>query len=278
MNDILTLSCTFIERHPVEAAQIVERFPLETAVAFLKALPTQTAASLLRIVNPFTVTQLLAFMTPQQTAEICQMLPLATVSALLRRIGADQRRDVLEWLPLDFAAPLQGVMRYAEGTVGALMKTRILVLPNDITVEEGLARLRQNPDRIFDYTYIVDRAQKLTGFVKVRHLMLAQSGDPISMVMKKITGTLKPQMGPISIVTHPGWRTLHALPVVDAEGVFLGAVAYSTLRKLEDEAEDSQLPASARDAGKALGELYWLGIAAFFKGATAAIGSENRRR
>jgi magnesium transporter len=274
----LELSYTFIDRHPVEAAQIFERLSFEAAAGFLNTAPASTAASVLKAVNPLTASQVLGVMVPSQTASICQTMPLGMVSALLRRLDPDKRQKLMEALPADFSTPLQRVLHYSEGTAGALMKTRILVLPDDITVAEGLERLRRHPEQIFDYTYIVNRNQGLVGFVNVRHLMLAQPETKVSAVMKKTIGRLRPQMGRKAILTHPGWRTGHALPVVDENEIFLGAVSYQTLRQLENEVEAVQPDARGGDAGKALGELYWLGISAFLKGAAAAIEGDKKSK
>lgn len=278
MNYDLELSYTFIDRHPVEAAQIFERLSFEAAAGFLNAAPAHSAALLLKAVNPFTASQIMEVMAPNQIASVCQTLPLGTASALLRRIDAPKRQLFLEALPSDLSGLLQRVLRYAEGTAGALMKTRILVLPDDIAVAEGLERLRRHPEQIFDYTYVINRNQVLVGFVSVRHLMLAQPDSIVSAIMQKNTEKLRPQMGQKMILEHPGWRNVHALPVVDENDVFLGAVSYQTLRKLENEVEEIQPAARAGDAGKALGELYWLGISAFLKGATAAIEGEKKNR
>jgi magnesium transporter len=278
MNTDQELSYTIIDRHPVEAAHTFERFSFEAAGEFLNAAPAHTAALLLKALNPFSASQILEAMAPNQTASVCQLLPLSTVTALFRRIDAPNRKRFLEALPSDLSGLLQRVLRYAQGTAGALMKTRILVLPDDITVAEGLERLRRHPEQIFDYTYIITRDQVMVGFVKVRHLMLARPESMMSAVMKKTTARLRPQMGKKSILAHPGWRHVHALPVVDENGVFLGAVSYQTLRKLENEVEEIQPTTHAGDAGKALGELYWLGISAFLKGASAAIEGEKKNR
>lgn len=278
MNTDQELSYTIIDRHPVEAAQLFEGLSFEVAAGFLNEAPAHTTALILKNINPFSASQILEVMAPNQTASVCQALPLGTVAALFRRIDAPKRQRFLEALPSDLSGLLQRVLRYAEGTAGALMKTRILVLPDDITVAEGLESLRRHPEQIFDYTYIINRDQVMVGFVKVRHLMLARPESIMSAVMKKTTERLRPQMGRNTILAHPGWRNGHALPVVDENGVFLGAVSYQTLRKLESEVDEMQPTSHTGDAGKALGELYWLGISAFLKGVTAAIEGEKKNR
>ena len=277
MNDDLELCYAFINNHPVDAVQIMERISFEEAVDFLNATPPDVAAVVFKAMNPFTASNVLEIMDIEQAATIFQMLPVAFTSALLRRVNVQKQQILLKNLPADLAGAMQRVLRFAEGTAGALMKTQIIVLSDDITAAEGLNRLRQNPEQIFDYIYIVNRDQVLTGYVNVRHLLLANPAEKVSVVMQKIVGKLSPNMKHKAILTHPGWRNAHALPVVDENDVFLGAVSYRTLRKLEEEFEEMLPAARTGDAGKALGELYWIGISAFIKGATAAVETEKKR-
>jgi Mg/Co/Ni transporter MgtE len=276
MNDDLELCYAFINNHPVDAVQIIEQISFEEAADFLNAAPPDVASVVFKAMNPFTASNVLEIMHIEKAATICQVLPTGIASALLRRVNAQKQQILLENLPADLAGSMQRVLGFAQGTAGALMKTRIMVLPDDITAAQGLNRLRQHPEQIFDYIYTVDRDQVLTGYVNVRHILLANPAEKVSAVMQKIVGRLSPNMKHKAILTHPGWRNAHALPVVDENDVFLGAVSYRTLRMLEEESEEMLPAVRAGDAGKALGELYWIGISAFIRGATAVVETEKK--
>jgi hypothetical protein len=62
-------------------------------------------------------------------------------------------------------------------------------------------------------------------------------------------------VGRASIVSDPGWRTAHALPVVDDQGRYLGAIRYKTLRSLEDAIHHRK----ESEPAQALGELFSVG-------------------
>jgi hypothetical protein len=71
---------------------------------------------------------------------------------------------------------------------------------------------------------------------------------------------------------------VHALPVVDANGHFLGAIRYSAFRKLE--AEAGRAPSGhdpSRTAG-ALAEIFLLGAAAVARTAESALLAPAARR
>jgi hypothetical protein len=71
-----------------------------------------------------------------------------------------------------------------------------------------------------------------------------------------------------TIMAHPGWRDLDALPVVDAEGIFFGIVRHRTVRRLTGTVTgDGVEPVVG--ALVHLGELYWTGMSAFLAGVSA---------
>jgi len=61
------------------------------------------------------------------------------------------------------------------------------------------------------------------------------------------------------IVAHPGWQRVHALPVVDQGNLYLGAVRYATLRRLELELQGD--PKDRLVSARALTEVFSLGAA-----------------
>lgn len=68
------------------------------------------------------------------------------------------------------------------------------------------------------------------------------------------------------IIKNPGWEKYHSMPVVDYQGKFLGVILYSTLKKMEKRFEKALNSEEMLLTGSDLGELYSLGISAFFSG------------
>jgi hypothetical protein len=89
-------------------------------------------------------------------------------------------------------------------------------------------------------------------------------------------GKLVPNANSETILAHPDWRIYHELPVVDQAGVFLGLISYQVVRRLEEEVHENARSTPLSDAGKALGELYWVGMSAFLKGAASVMKPEKK--
>ena len=213
-------------------------------------------------------------LSAQRFSQLIAALPVDCGARLLRRLEAKRREHLLEQTPADTAALLRRILRYPEESAGALMDPRALALPEDITAAEALARIRRSPRHALYYLYITNREQKLVGVLNLRELMLAAPRELLSAAMRRDLTTLTALMGSTAIIDHPGWRNVHALPVVDDSGIFLGVVRYETLRQLEDSNKPSQRGVNALSTVLSLGELCWVGLAGVLTDLTTAAGAK----
>jgi hypothetical protein len=99
----------------------------------------------------------------------------------------------------------------------------------------------------------VDRDQRLVGAMTLRELLLAPGETPLASLMVSEPYRIRATDDRARVLSHPGWREVHSLPVVDDEGGYLGAIRYRTLREIEEELRSPD----ARDdsASSAFGEL-----------------------
>lgn len=266
----------FIEAHPVDALQILENLPTENTAAFIDTVSGTAAAALISGMNLMAAAEVLAALGRKQQETVCRELPAQIVTSLLRRLDQQKRSLVLGALPGDLSREMEELLGYDAKTAGAIMKTKILVLSTDISAAAALDLLSQRPDQIFDYIYVLDRSQVLLGYLKVRDLYLAAPERRVAEVMRPASNRLRPEMRIGVVLDHPGWARAHALPVVNEEGVFLGAISHITIREMEQQMMERLPRFSTHDAGKALGELYWLGMSAILRGAAAAVESKEK--
>lgn len=268
------LSYRFIKTHPIDAARILEKLSVKEISIFLEGAPSSLTMDVIKLFNPPTAVNCLNSMSTKSCAAIVEQLPPEMASVLLRRMEKGRIENVLTFLTNEKAELLRSLLKYPEGTAGALMDPMVFTLPHDITISEALKRIRKNPENVIYYIYVLNRDHHLVGFLNIRQLMLAASNDPISSIMISSENKLSPQMAYRSILANPGWTELHALPVVDEKGVFLGAIGYRTLRFLEMEAEQATQVKIGSDAGTALGELYWIGLSSLLKGPASIVKSK----
>jgi len=275
MNSELMLSLEFMNNHPLDAARILERLPPEKTASLLKETPLLPAAKVLERMDPGPAIDCLMVLGVKRCGAILEKLSFELASLFLRRMEKSYRESILQSIPPEAADPIRRVLEYPEGTAGSLMTPLVFTVPEDIPAREALKRARRHPQQIIDYIYVLNRENHLAGLVTIRELMLADPDAPISTMMPARIGRLSVRSNRPAILAHPGWREFYALPVVDEKGIFLGAIGYHTLRRLEGEAGEIRMADPEKTAGSALGELYRIGLAGFLKSAVSAAEAED---
>ena len=256
-----SLSEAFLQAHPDDAARLLERFaPQDVAAVLSTCLPSVASAVLQRMVSP-AADDCVSLMSDEHGALVIAELPSARATELLRRMLPERRRAFLEMLPAKCAGPLGRVIQYPPHTAGALVDPLTATFPDDISVEEARDRLAGFTTHVHYYLYVVNREQTLVGVLNLRELMLGRPQALLASMMQRQVVSVPASTSREQIITNPYWQQFHALPVVDAHGVFLGVLRYDVFRRLETEAAPRDAVELALGTILAIGELYWVGLA-----------------
>jgi magnesium transporter len=262
------LARAFLVEHPSDAAQALERLPVDRRVSVLRTSPAESAHALGQMVAS-TAADSLAPLTDTDAAPVLDALPLDTALLLLRRMPIDAAVRLVGALPEKKQEWLRRSLRYPEGTAGALMDPAVLALPDDISVAEARVRLKQQASELLYYLFVVDRTGRLVGVLDMSELMRARMRESLRSVMHARVEHLPAWTPATAVRLHPGWRSFHAMPVTDEQGRLVGAIRYQTLRKLEQDAEGGEGAQRAAATVGALGELFHLGLAGMVEGVAA---------
>jgi magnesium transporter len=234
-----------------DAAQVVRRLSLERSAAALQSLPDDRVAGILELV------------------------PIGAASRIARRLDPERLAAILDEASARLARGIRAMVGFPENSAGALMDPNVMSLPEDLTAREAFERVRERPADARYNIYVVDQAQKLTGVLNLRELFLAKPRTRLCDLMVRGPLALEASADRSVVIGHPGWREVHSLPVVDAEGCYLGAVRYRTLRQLEDQLlRRTEQDASAQEA---LGQLFAAGAGGLLDALTAAGDARERR-
>lgn len=264
------LCVAFVQAHPDQAARAMERLPAGQAAALIEAMPPEAAARALGVMTPAVAADALAQLDPRAAAPVLAELRADRSSLLLRQMEGSRRTGILEQLPPDEVRVLAAMLRYREGTAGALMDPRVLSAPEDSTAAGALRMIRRSPRHRHEYLYVVDR-DRLVGVVSLATLMRARPADQVAAVMTSPVSRLSAQAGRAAILEHPGWRQFRELAVVDEASLLIGAISYETFRALEDEARGRDRQLDAASTVFALGELYWLSLSGMVEGVATVV-------
>jgi magnesium transporter len=262
------LASELVEAHPIDAAQAFERLRPRDVAALLEGLKVSSGAHVLQRMAPTSAAPVLSELDRGRASEILESLPAELGALCLRSMDPSVRDQILATLPGRRARELRSTLSFADGTAGSLMDPEVLALPHDLVVREAVARVREAAGNARYNLYVVDRDQVLVGVINLRELLMARPGERLSSLMRTNVHRLPARADRHAVVTHPGWREVHSLPVVDERGLYLGAIRYRTLRIIEEGLRGT-VPEGGATA-RALGDLFRAGAAAMFEAMAAS--------
>lgn len=270
-----SLADELLRKHPREAARAIERLAAAEGAATLSRCEPAVAAEVLSRLTSISAGPILALMKTARLADAVAQLPPDRAARLSRRLEDAERDALLRELPDASARPLRALLRHPEDSAGALMDPDVLALPLELTVREAIERIRTTPETARYNVYVTDAEQRLVGVVNLREILIAAPRDRLEAIMHRDVHRLPADADRHAIVAHPGWRDVHALPVVDERDAYLGAIRYRTLRRIESELTPS------RDDGttaRALGDLFAtgsIGVLEALVGGRRGVGSRG---
>jgi magnesium transporter len=262
------LATDLVADHPLEAAQAIERLPTRDVAALLERVEIEAGARALQQMALYAAAAVVTELPEARASEVVGQLPTEFAALLLRSVDPAVRERLLAALSSRRARELRSVLACPENTAGSLMDPEVLALPHDLTAKEALVRVRKAAGHARYNVYVVDRDQVLVGVINLRELLMARPGDLLSSLMQTAAHRLAARADRHTIVSHPGWRAVHALPVVDERGRYLGAVRYRTLRRLEDDMRG--VLSEERATARALGGLFRAGASAMLEAMVAS--------
>jgi magnesium transporter len=229
------LSEAFLTAHPEKAAAAIEELELAEAASFLSEASPEAVARVLERMVATHAAECFAAMPVETGAAVLAHVNLYAAASVMRAMEPAAREPLLAGADADVSMALRLLLASPEGTAGALMDPRVKAMPADIDVAEALRRLRSSPGRVLDYIYLVDRDGVLVGVLDMRELMNAPAAQPVIAAAHRRVSRFSAHATRETIVSHPRWRDVHALPVTDDAGRLLGVIRYGTFRRLEEE-------------------------------------------
>ncbi|NNL65353.1 MAG: CBS domain-containing protein [Myxococcales bacterium] len=236
-----------IETHPTQATTVLERLDQTKVIGALERGSVASAATIVERLSPQFATAVVSGARPAVAARILEALPADAATRVVRRLDPDLQEALLEQIDAARARSIRSTLHFREGSAGALMDPDVLALPGELSVRDALRRLRKAPELARYNLYVVDETQRLVGAVNLRELMLARGSHLLVDVMARDPHRVVATADQATVIGHPGWRSVHALPVVDFADAFLGAIRYRVLRRLEEDL----LAARSQDADTA---------------------------
>ncbi|MBV8866517.1 MAG: magnesium transporter [Acidobacteriaceae bacterium] len=155
-----------------------------------------------------------------------RLLPLDEAADLLRRVPARKRSQLLAELDETTRKEVNALLAYKEDVAGGLMNPRFARVRPDMTVDEAIVYLRRQAASVdaIHYAYVLDELQRLLGVLSFRELFAADGSKLVSEVMRTKFVTASEDMDQEALARLFRKLRLLAIPVVDKAGRMQGIV------------------------------------------------------
>ena len=272
MNLDQQLLAQFATDHPAEVTGILAGMSHQEAALVLGDLAPAVAAGLLHYLPSLSAALALEQLSTEDTAAILIAVRPDIAAAILRATPSERQAAVVACFPARLQAAIANLLIYAEDTAGALMDPQVITAFEQEPVCQVLARLQRNPAHALYYLYVVADDQRLVGVVNMRELMGAQPDDSLASICTRHVASIAASATWQTVVEHPAWSSIHALPVVDTAGQFVGVLRYETARALERRQASAAQTDSGSQTASALGEVFGLGLRSVLQWPTSGSG------
>jgi Mg2+ transporter MgtE len=241
-------SKTIADLHPADVAQIISQARTDERSAIFSALSEKTAAESLHELEPVIGAMLLTTIDTKKALSILEKMPSDEVADIIGDLPPEKSEELLRLMRVRKASEIKKLLKHHDETAGGLMTTEFITLPQNLTVEEVIRRLREiAPDaETIYYLYVVDEAEHLIGILSLRNLIISPPDKMISEVMIKHIISVTPEMNQREVAAVISKYNLLAVPVIDPNNKILGIVTV-------DDVIDFILPPFSRRKRQMLG-------------------------
>ncbi len=220
----------------VDLARIVDALSYRESAEIVAALDDETAAETLEEVSDERMADLLEGMDQERAADILEEMTPSAAADALEDLDADVAEQILARMEPEEAEDVKELLAYDGDSVGRSMTTDLVVAFPDDRVEDVIRGLRARdelPDPLTEI-YVVEHndveegmdgiGARLIGIVRIPKLLVTGSDVPLRDILEEVP-TIHVDDPSESAARVLGEYNLTAVPVVDSDGMLVGAVS-----------------------------------------------------
>ncbi len=211
---------------PQQLARIVSGLSKQEGAEVLSSLDEEHAADTLEELSTEQQAQLLSAMPIEQAADLIEEMEPDEAADVLAKVPGPRQEELLEEMDAPESEAVRRLLEYDEDSAGGIMTTNVLTIAPDRPVSEALTVYQTQedaPDFAY-YFFVLDEAEALVGVLSMRQVLVAADGTLVRDVMTRELVTVAPDDEPQEVAEKIAEYNLLAIPVVDEEGRFVGAI------------------------------------------------------
>jgi len=246
-----------LREHPEDVRALLEEVHAEDLADIVLELDNDEAGALLRRLDPDSAADIFERLPEARQEALVEVIGLLKTAHIATEMSADDRADFFSALPDNIgeqlletleqynpeaAEEVEELTRWPDSSAGHLMTPDFIKTGRESTAADALVEVRRRGAdvELINYVYVVDASQQLIGVASLRHILLANPGDKIEEIMVQNMISVTPETDQEQVAKLMAKYDLHALPVVDSAGAFLGIITIDDVVDVihEEQTED----------------------------------------
>jgi magnesium transporter len=237
------LNLRFLADHPIDAARLIEQWPVERAVEVMVRQSVTTLLPVWQRLLPDTAAPLLIALPEKLADGLLSQLPASVAVRIFGNCDPAHRDALLGRLEPGIRQDIETLLSYPKNTAGSIMEVAVPVYRRELTVGDALKQLKKKKMKTARSLFLVDGEQRLVGKINIQALIVEQKSTRLEELSEPVTVVVRP-IDPLEVVTDAfEFHKVLDVPVVDIDGVFLGAVTHDSLARTVHQEAASDLQA-----------------------------------
>jgi magnesium transporter len=181
-------------------------------------------------------------LTEQSKKNLFKMMEPDDLVDIMQTVSKDVRDSVWENLSDDAKREMLFLLRFDEDDAAGLMTPRFLAVQTHTTVGQAINFIRQNCNKVeFLFSvYVIDRLERLTGFITIKDLLAADDTAMLGDVMIDKVVAVYDDTDQEEVARIMETNDLASLPVISHEHILIGVITFDDIIDVirEEQTED----------------------------------------
>lgn len=234
--------------HYADIAEIMNELSDEEAIYIFDILGSEVTAEILLELDENVREKILKSLSPKEIAEELDELDTDDAADIIAELPENKKEEVLQELEdLDHAKDIVELLRYEEGTAGALMAKEFVSVNENWSVLTCVKEMRKQAEHVsrVHSIYVTDDDHRLKGRLSLKDLLTTSTTTHISDVYIRKVDYVKVDTKEVEVARIMQKYDLEAIPVVDEMSRLVGRITIDDIVDVikEEADKDYQLAA-----------------------------------
>jgi len=209
-----------------EVGDLLESLPQTKRQAVWELVKTDLDGDVLVEVNDEVRAGLIRDSSSADLVQAVGDLDIDDLADILNDLPDDVIDEVLHAMDRQDRERLAQVMSYPEDSAGGLLNPDVVTVRPDVSLDVVLRyiRLRAELPEVFDQLFVVDRAGKYLGQLKLSDLLTKEPSSQVSELIDTATNAIPVEMPARQVAIEFEHHDLVSAPVTDDDGFLLGQI------------------------------------------------------